>query len=377
MRTPRLLTLLLLCTAPLTAQKTWIVDERGGAGHDFKDLPPALAAAADGDSILVRPGWSYTATPISKGVRILGEGMPSFYFATLKVTALPAGRTFLLAGFDLLYTNLELENCAGAVHVERLTGSGARITVTGSHRVTAANLVLQGGGGPTLTVTDSTLVLTGSRITGQDAYVAKYSSAPSELGGVFTNARVRLGATTLLGGNAAQHLAASSGLKTNGGELRIAGDAQSRIDAGSGTSGLASIETQGGTIARDARVQIPKITGNATITSHDSTALIAVGAGPGRNVATTQIGRQGHVSVLMAAVPIAPVPTPYGELALDLGSLLTLDSAVLDVTGRRVRSFPVPDVAALHGHPVALQTIGGTLSPERLTLSPPAVIALH
>lgn len=35
-------------------QNPWIVDSAGGAGANFTDLPAAVAAAAHGDTILVR-----------------------------------------------------------------------------------------------------------------------------------------------------------------------------------------------------------------------------------------------------------------------------------------------------------------------------------
>ena len=35
------------------AQRTWVVDGAGGPGADFADVPPAIAAAAPGDTLRV------------------------------------------------------------------------------------------------------------------------------------------------------------------------------------------------------------------------------------------------------------------------------------------------------------------------------------
>jgi hypothetical protein len=54
---------------------TWIVDDDGGPGVDFTDLPAAMAAAADGDVIVVRAG-AYSSFAVSgKSLLILGDGV--------------------------------------------------------------------------------------------------------------------------------------------------------------------------------------------------------------------------------------------------------------------------------------------------------------
>ncbi len=60
---PPLLALSFALFVPAAAAQpmTWIVDQNNGPGTNFTDLPPALVAAASGDTILVRPG-GYTAS---------------------------------------------------------------------------------------------------------------------------------------------------------------------------------------------------------------------------------------------------------------------------------------------------------------------------
>jgi len=59
---------------PLLLQTVWVVDDNGGPGVNFTDLPPAIAAAADGDVLLVRAGTYTPFMLLGKGLRILGDG---------------------------------------------------------------------------------------------------------------------------------------------------------------------------------------------------------------------------------------------------------------------------------------------------------------
>jgi hypothetical protein len=59
--------------SPAQGGMTWIVDQANGAGAHFTDIPPAVAAAADGDTILIRSG-SYSGFATGKALTVLGEG---------------------------------------------------------------------------------------------------------------------------------------------------------------------------------------------------------------------------------------------------------------------------------------------------------------
>lgn len=101
---PRMLTLALVALLPTI----WIVDANNGPGTNFTDLPAAVAAAQNGDTLLVRAGV-YTAFVVSgKALTIRGEGtaatvvqhpvpLPSDYRMTTFETT-PPGQTCYLAG---------------------------------------------------------------------------------------------------------------------------------------------------------------------------------------------------------------------------------------------------------------------------------------
>jgi pectin methylesterase-like acyl-CoA thioesterase len=61
----------------LSAQQTFLVNAGGGPGVNFTSLPPAIAAAADGDTIVVQAGpfgEGAVGFTTSKGITILGQG---------------------------------------------------------------------------------------------------------------------------------------------------------------------------------------------------------------------------------------------------------------------------------------------------------------
>ncbi|MCA8970896.1 MAG: hypothetical protein KDC95_13965 [Planctomycetes bacterium] len=98
---------LALSPTVLNAQKTWVVDGARGAGYDFDAISPAIVAAQDGDSIVVRPGTYAFPSFINKGVRLLGQpgaildlGKP--VATPFTITGISAGKTFVLSRFVIV-----------------------------------------------------------------------------------------------------------------------------------------------------------------------------------------------------------------------------------------------------------------------------------
>lgn len=76
MKALALVAALVLVAAPATAARTWTV---GAAGADFPLISPALAAAADGDTILVGPGVYRENLVLHRRVSIVGHGSPLLF----------------------------------------------------------------------------------------------------------------------------------------------------------------------------------------------------------------------------------------------------------------------------------------------------------
>jgi hypothetical protein len=82
----------------------WIVDSANGPGTNFTDLPPAVAAAASGDTIIVRAG-AYTGFSVNgKAVTIRGENTQTTVVAQAwtSIASVPAIGTFYLSGMTIL-----------------------------------------------------------------------------------------------------------------------------------------------------------------------------------------------------------------------------------------------------------------------------------
>jgi hypothetical protein len=132
---------------PVSGQQTWWVNCNGGPGVDFTDLPPAVAAASPGDTILVysdytQQPWcqsSYTAPVIDKGVRIEGFTIfappppttqttyPSYapVSGLLTVSDVPVGEQVVLSNLRFWYpavlgtpSGCSISDCDGRVLIE-------------------------------------------------------------------------------------------------------------------------------------------------------------------------------------------------------------------------------------------------------------------
>jgi hypothetical protein len=126
-----------LLAAPLRAG-VLVVDSAGGG--DFTNLPAAIAAALDGDILLVRAGEYdvYLAAPApAKSLTLLADasaGPPLVHNVDLH--GLPAGNTLIVRGFkvdaydDFGYA-LRLEDCEGALVFEDCDIAGANIGLAG------------------------------------------------------------------------------------------------------------------------------------------------------------------------------------------------------------------------------------------------------
>lgn len=124
----------ILCALALcgtaAAQSTWTVKFGGGPGVDFTDLPSAVAAAADGDTIIVQQGAlgvGATSFTTSKGLTIVGEGgavnIETQAWDPIIIQTLPVGSSFRMAGFSKAQeggVNVRILDCKGEVHLQDL-----------------------------------------------------------------------------------------------------------------------------------------------------------------------------------------------------------------------------------------------------------------
>lgn len=136
-----------LLSSCLAAQSTWIVDCAGRPGTHFTDIPPAVAAAQPGDTIILlahssctSTNYPYHPTVIDKPLRLIGAtefGSPQVggmanVFGRIEVRNIPAGQEVLLCNLSVAPrqasappnypypSGIVLQNCAGKVHIEHV-----------------------------------------------------------------------------------------------------------------------------------------------------------------------------------------------------------------------------------------------------------------
>lgn len=251
-----------LCVAALVPT-IWIVDAANGPGTNFTDLPPAVAAAQSGDTILIRAGTYSPFSVTGKALTIRGAGAVSAVVShaasqQTSIASVPAGSPFYVSGVaftpvggawsgtptlgavgastDLVLADVTvtgfgpttgaataaLHLSSGAVvHASRCTftggfsydGSGGAGAVVGSGCKLAADASSFNGGGAAF------LVTTGG-------------AGLSVQGGQAT-----LAASSAHGGSAAFFSGAGAGIAlTLGGFARIAGTAANVIQPGTGVA---------------------------------------------------------------------------------------------------------------------------------------------
>jgi hypothetical protein len=158
-------------------QTTWIVDAAAGPGSHFTDLPPAIAAAASGDTILVRAG-SYSAFTIAAkelAIRGAGAGVTIVNGPSHLVASTPAGGVNLFAGLSIR----------------------GDVTVSQQARVELLDCLILGRGGTfsgsvAVWVTQSELLVVRCQITGGEVLAPASGLGPSGLGQTYAGTAVML-----------------------------------------------------------------------------------------------------------------------------------------------------------------------------------------
>ena len=100
--------------APSLASDVHVVDVAGSG--DFTSLAAAIAAAADGDVLLVRNSNPGGITLGGKGLTIINEGSPLPTLPLIRCTSLPGSSEIHIVGFDFL--QLQLVACQGRILIE-------------------------------------------------------------------------------------------------------------------------------------------------------------------------------------------------------------------------------------------------------------------
>lgn len=362
----------LVATASLAAQSTL----RVGPGEAYATITAAVAAAADGDTVLVLGGVHADDVLIQRGIRLIGRDAAmisdALLSARVRVQGIQAPRTFAMSGFRLLpptpgslnnsRRTLAIENCTGPVSIEELT-------VDASGPYASWELTLQGAPQVSLRATrfgscrvfDSLAVIVGCR------------------GGFRGNAGlpplwVRGGSALVIGGeiDGADGLIPSPAVWLESGQLVAT---RATLRAGPATSlvpAVAAILANAGSLLLDpSAVLVP--TGNAPpvqggvapLTREFASSLVALD--PQRLRIESQ-GPAGVGFAITLSVAVPQVATPWGLAWVDLTSAALLAVPTYAADRSHVFTAALPPLPP--GLTLAIQSV---VFESMLTFSAPTI----
>jgi hypothetical protein len=114
--------LAMLLATPTLAQAIWIVDDDGGAGVHFTDIPPAIAAASSGDVLRVFPG-SYSTFVLDKALVIVAQpGGTALVNGLAKIAGIGGGTSIAVVA-GLTPNAWKVTNCYLPVLLDACTGT--------------------------------------------------------------------------------------------------------------------------------------------------------------------------------------------------------------------------------------------------------------
>ncbi|MGE3173262.1 MAG: hypothetical protein AB7O97_11610 [Planctomycetota bacterium] len=421
--------LALIAATAVVPQGTWIVDANNGPGTQFTDLPPAVATAAHGDTILVRSG-DYLAFQVSgKALTIRGAGASNARVVSSPnalvsaIQNVPAGSVFFLDGLHFepdwrdgllaapaalrvsgSSTTVAIADCelrwqpGGVVAGHALAIDGATVLAARSNFFgsdVAGFLALSDSGGNGIQAVGATLVAIDCHMVGGDHAVSKHGASRGAAAVSLAGGLASLHACSLRGGNKLGLRSPSDGghgleLLAAGSFARIAGSPTDTIEGGAGGLGsglsIAALDPGAAVVVHGTPTLLPTlpsgqpltlgnvVLGAAPLPRLDITGVtsaageIAIG-----NPITVQVDGGGAAAPCLAGVDALPAvstalaPLTLGEVLLPTASFQI--ALVLDGGGRFVHTFSTAAVPALVGQPVFSQAAVLDVAGNRIRMS--------
>lgn len=379
---------LALVTALTTAalpQNTWTVDVSNGPGTNFTDLPPAVAAAQNGDIILMRAGAYSSVTISNLAVTIQGViGLTTITNVTgpaVRVDSQPVGTTTTLSGLLLFGEHGIACDAARLVLLDVHASGAASFAFAGlfaiDSEVHATRCSFHGSdstmGFPTLVYGGSgAMIYSGSKLFADQCSflggnVSYYSQGTSAGGtGLVVEGDAWLTNCDARGGGG--YNAGGAGVVCSAGTIHFAGSAASILSGGSGglLGGYSAYASLGAVVVHGP-VPVGLIGGNVTVGASEMPYLSVAGSSLPSGVFDAS---QPVAIVYEGLLPNAPyflvagfapgysdafAPLLLGPLLVDLNNA-TLTLGTLDGSASFQGSFvPGNLLGALIGVPIYAQ----------------------
>lgn len=340
------------------AQRTWVVDDRGGPGVDFRTIEPAVTAATEGDIILVRRGSGAlyaNVQTLRKAVRIIGEDGNPPRIAPTRIEGIAAGS---VCGFENVVGDggqITVIDCAGLVILRGLrrgTTAGAlpwapAITRCGQVIVDGCEMGTFGYPVAFVEIRDSCVAM--RNCTAYDAGRGSTSSLHAAVEAFDSD--VDILDCRFFGANAQSpgclwYVFASYAILARTSTIRVRGDSVLARRVGIGEcaySARSPISYVGSSLQFDPSVTLlPGTPRSIYWQIEELTTVLAGAAVPGSAQTIDVLGLTGGVTTLLASLVAGapPVSLPAGTLWLDPGQVIEVGTRPVPI-GRQL-SFVVP-----------------------------------
>ena len=359
--------------------QVWIVDFAGGG--DFVTLDAAIAAAADGDTLVVRPGlYNVWSTIDDRSLNIHGDGALVQVEGTLQIQSLTAGKQVVIRGLIWRWpAQLIVFSSAGVVWVDECQieadlygGSGAygAIHADQSSQVIVNNCFVAGSiqygyyaAPPTdgLHAVNSTVYAMGTNFWGGAGVDTSYPDLAGADGAYLSAATLFINSSTCHGGAGRNEMGGNGVTGRNAADLHLQG---STLYRGPGTPPGVALDLDAGSTVND-------YPGSAYGYRADSPVRY------GQTMDLIYRGGAGDLVWLFAGLtPEATwMPALQSTLALELSQAWWTLRGVLPANGFRAESVTVPSFAGMASVSVYTQPMF-LASDGQLTLGPASAALL-
>ncbi len=364
----------------------WVVDKAGGPGFDFTEIQPAIDAAADGDTVLVRSG-TYSSFAIDGKSLVVTTDTVGLAGSVSSATVrdLLAGQEVVLRGLTLV-NHCRLESNAGQVWLESLTAAQPPFFVSGPvlrvqacsaviaarcSFLTAGDIAAEAG----IDAVDSSLYLFETIAQG-----TSFPPASGPLGGPggdgvkVTDSFLFASGCTLKGGKGGSGGFCSPGGTGGNGLVRIGGPApqllQTGLFAGSGGCGVDCTSTCGPS-------GLPAVGGYEVIAGFARDYILASPAAGGQTTTLHYAGKAGDIvfSLIGLSQSALYLPELAGPLVLPIPPLLISHGAA-DGAGTLHVVVQLPALPAgfeaftVYAQSAAISSVGTAVlgAPSQLTI---------
>ncbi len=372
-----------LCLACLPAQRTLVVDRRGGG--DFTSIDAAVADADPGDTVIVRPG-AYPDIRLEKGINLLGDEGANL--RTLVIASIPLDQAVTVSGFEIgedfgpNNTVLGTTGCLGQVTLANLRANAVApntAQVTPTLRVVVSDQVSIKdcffAGRPAVEVQNSSVILSGCELIGGDAVALGQTAIGSAPALSALNSEVICSDSRFVGGKELRVggvliFLPQPAMRFDGGSLRLCGGS---LTAGSTATPLVA----GDPVALySAGSGLCAASPGASDCREELLPCLAAGrAQPGGAVPIVMTAPPGSSACILLGLSGPPSPTPWGDLWIDRGTMRGLFGAVVPVGGQVQIEIPNVPIDLPLGQLYSLQA--AVFDGSSIGLSPPVPLVVH